>query len=102
MAVNTTSGLIHWVVEGTLIMSTTSEEVKKSRPRDLRKKIALGARSYGGIWFQPSQKVTNLNIYSSAFSIEKMKSMTGGEVVLKKVTILLGVTWSGSFMGKQE
>ena len=30
MAVNTTSGLIHWVVEGTLVMNTTSEEVEES------------------------------------------------------------------------
>ena len=81
MAVNTSSGLIHWVVEGTLIMTTTSEEVKnsKNKPKDLSNKVVLGARSYGGIWFQPSQKVTNLNIYSSSLSIERMKSMTKEE-----------------------
>ena len=32
MAINTKSGLIHWVVEGTLIMATISEEVKNSKP----------------------------------------------------------------------
>ena len=31
MAINTTSGLIHWVVEGNLVMSTTSQEVKNSK-----------------------------------------------------------------------
>ena len=79
MAINTTSGLIHWVVEGNLIMSTTSQEVKnsKNRPKDLSKKIVLGARSYGGVWRAPSHKVTNLNIFSSLVSIEKMKRMTG-------------------------
>ena len=65
MAINTTSGLIHWVVEGNLVMSTTSQEVKnsKNRPKDLSKKIVLCARSNGGVWRAPSHKVTNLNIF---------------------------------------
>ena len=80
MAVNTTSGLIHWVVEGTLVVDGTFVEVNNSnnRPRDLSKKLLLGVRSYGGSWFAISQKVTNLNIYASPLSIEKMKSMTRG------------------------
>ena len=81
MAVNTTSGLINWVVDGTLVMTTMSEEVKrtKSRPRDLSKRLVLGTRSIGGVWFAPSHKVTNVNIFSSALSIERMKRLTGGE-----------------------
>ena len=81
MAINATSGLIHWVVEGTLVMNTTSEEVKKtkSRPKDLSKKLVLGARSYAGVWRAKSDKVTNLNIFSYTLPIEKMKSMTEGE-----------------------
>ena len=84
MAINTSSGLIHWVVEGTLVMTTTSEEVKRSntRPKDLSKKLILGARSNSGVWLAPSSKVTNLNIFSSALSIEKMKRMTGDESCL--------------------
>ena len=80
MAINTTSGLIHWVVEGTHVLTTTSEEVKnsKSRPRDLSRKLVLGARSYAGVWKASSSKVTNLNIFSSPLSIEEMKSMTKG------------------------
>ena len=86
LALNISSGLIHWVVEGTLIMTTTSEEVKnsKNKPKDLSNKVVLGARSYGGIWFQPSQKVTNLNIYSSSLSIERMKSMTKEESCIEE------------------
>ena len=60
MTVNTTSGFIQWVVEGTLVLTTTSEEVKesKSKPKDLSKKLVLGARSYGGrIWVAPTHKV---------------------------------------------
>ena len=46
VAINTTSGSIQWVVEGTLLMNTTSEEVKNSKnhPRNLGKKIILGSR----------------------------------------------------------
>ena len=78
MAINTTSGLIQWVVEGTLVMNITSEEVKnsKNKPTGLSKKLILGARSYGGVWKAPSQRVTNINIFSSPLSIEKMKDMT--------------------------
>ena len=78
MAINTTSGLSHWVVEGTLVMSNISEEVKNSRnrPRDLKGKLILGARSYSGLWQAASSKVTNLNIFSSALSIEKMTRTT--------------------------
>ena len=86
MAINTKSGLIHWVVEGTLIMATISEEVKnsKNRPKDLSRKIVLGGRSYKGGWVATSNKVTNLNIFSSALSIEKMKRMTEGESCLEE------------------
>ena len=80
MAVNATSGLINWVVEGTLVFSSEFEEMKnsKSQPKDLGKKIVLGAESYGGSWFAAPEKVTNLNIFSSLLSLEKMKSMTKG------------------------
>ena len=81
LAVNATSGLIHWVVEGILVLTTTSMELKnnsKSRPKDLSRKLLLGAKSYGGTWFALTQKVTNLNIYSSPLPVEKMESMTMG------------------------
>ena len=81
VAVNTTSGLIHWVVEGTLVLTTISEQVKKSngRPKDLSRKLLLGGRAFSGGWVATSSKVTNLNIFSSALSKEKMKSLTRGE-----------------------
>ena len=81
MAVNSTSGSIHWVVEGTLVLNTISEEVKssKSRPKDFSRKLVWGAWPYSGVWRTPSGKVTNLNVFSSPLAIEKMKSMTRGE-----------------------
>ena len=67
MAVNTTSGLIHWVVDGTLVLSEKFAEVKesKNRPKDLSRKLVLGASLYVGSWFASTVEVTNLNIYSS-------------------------------------
>ena len=80
IAVNTTSGLIHWVVEGTLVVSREFVEIKKlnSPPRDLSEKLVLGASLYGGSWFAATMKVTNLGIFSSLLPIEKMQSMTRG------------------------
>ena len=78
MAVNTTSGLIHWVVDGTLVLDGDFVQMKnpKSRPRDLSRKLVLGAQSYGGSWKAATQKVTNLEVFSSPLPIEKMKTMT--------------------------
>ena len=94
MAINTTSGLIHWVAEGFLVLDIKSEEMRTSPPRDLTEKIVLGASSYGGYWFAESIKVTNLNFFSSFLSIKKMEEMT--RAVLMRGTILPGKTWSGS------
>ena len=46
-----TTGLIYWVVDGFLVMTTISEEVKgiKKRPKDFSKRLVLGARTIGGI-----------------------------------------------------
>ena len=87
MTINTTSGFIQWVVEGTLVLTTTSEQVKQSeskRPKDLSNRIVLGAQSYGGVWSATIHKVTNLNIFSSALSVEDMKTMTGAEGCIKE------------------
>ena len=67
IAVNITSGLVHWVVEGTLLLDKEFEEVKKSKdhPKNLSRRLILGADSYAGSWTARAQKVTNLNIFSS-------------------------------------
>ena len=80
MAINTTSGLIHWVVDGFLVLITNSEEMKDSLDlsKDLTTKLVLGAKFYGGHWHASNHKVTNLNIFSSFLSMEKMESITNG------------------------
>ena len=50
----------------------------KSRPIDLSNKLVLGAFQYGGNWYTRSVRVTNLNVFSSLMSKEKMKSVTKG------------------------
>ena len=83
LAINTTSGFITWVVEGVLILNTTSDELSnsKSRPKDLGKKIVLGVKSYVGSWRAYNTRVTNVNIFSSYLSVERMQRMTeGGEL----------------------
>ena len=79
-AVNTTSGLIQWVVDGSLVLDKVFLEMKNPMdgPGDLNRMLVLGAKLYGGTWWATAQKVTNLDIFSSAFSIKKMKSMTKG------------------------
>ena len=69
IAVNITTGFISWVVEGTLIMSRDFVEIRNSsgRPKDLSKKLVLGARWYGGFWKTTNLKVTKLNIFSSFY-----------------------------------
>ena len=78
MAINTTSGSIDWVVEGTLMMAMIAEDManRTRLPKNLSKNLVLGATEYGGKWFAVSSKVTNLNIFSSSLPIEKMKTMT--------------------------
>ena len=47
--------------------------------------------------------MTNLNIYSSALSVEQMEKKLKKEgVVLRRVNTLLGEIWSGASMGKQD
>ena len=80
LAVNTTSGLIQWVVEGIQLLAKNFEEMKnpENQTRNLGKRLVLGAQLYGESWFATTQKVTNLEIYSTPLSTEKMKSKTKG------------------------
>ena len=78
LAINLSSGLITWVVEGVLVLNTTSDELgnSTSRPENLSRKLVLGARPFAGAWRALSSKVTNVNIFSSSLSVERMQRMT--------------------------
>ena len=55
-----------------------------SQPKNLSNKLVLGARSNGASWRASTQRVTNLNIFSSTLSKEKMKTMTRGGDCMEK------------------
>ena len=78
VAINAKTGLIHFVVEGTLVMTRNLDEVMDPRklPKNLTKRLILGTSSYGEDWYAQSNKVTNVNIFSSALPIQKMISIT--------------------------
>ena len=83
LALNTVSGLVQWVARGELVDNSTFAVIAESKdiPKDLTGKLILGA-SFNTVaqkWNQKVNKVTNLNIFSSALSVEKMQEYTEAE-----------------------
>ena len=80
LAVNTQSGLLQWVLEARLIANVSLEAIRQNAPEhpdDLSGKLLLGGRKRRpDSWSVHSNKVTLLNIFSSAMSIEDMQEMT--------------------------
>ena len=78
MAVNSESGLLQWVVDGTLVENTTVAHFRdaKNKPSDLTGRIVLGGwqneRTQKWILWTSNQ-VTNLNIFSTALTIGEMQ-----------------------------
>ena len=79
MAVNTKSGFMQWVVEGILVENKTVDEVANPTnvPTNLTGKVVLGIYQYE-TWHAVSNKVTNLNIFSTALSVDQMQQRTKG------------------------
>ena len=80
------AGYVAWIVEGVRIISMESDKLKESSklPKNLSGKLILGAVFYAGKWYSVSNKVTNLNIFSSFLSVEDMKSITQGKNCAEK------------------
>ena len=83
MAVDTGSGLVQWVLDGTLVESKVIGEMINSTnvPTDLTGRLVFGAVEYAaGSWMMISNKVANVNVFSSALNVEEMQKRTqGGE-----------------------
>ena len=77
-AVNRTSGLYQVVANGFLVENRIlPQDILTAMPIDLSKKIVLGST---GIYVDPSANmVTNLNIFSTAHTLDDMRQKTGGE-----------------------
>ena len=85
MAVNSESGLLQWVVDGTLVENATVTHVKDNpnKPTDLTGMIVLGAwqECASKKWLLDSwtsNQVSNLNIFSTALTIGLMQQHTRG------------------------
>ena len=83
MAVNSETGLLQWVVDGTLVENVIVDQVKdrKNMPSDISGKIVLGAWQWSGSkkWqARTTNQVTNLNIFSTALTISDMQEITLG------------------------
>ena len=83
MSVDTGTGLIEWVLDGNLVANKVISEMINSTsvPKDLTGRLIFGAVEYSvGRWVVISNKVANVNVFSSALSVEEMQKRTqGGE-----------------------
>ena len=77
LAVQTDTGSLQWVVDGLVVEDTIFEEIHKDMDKQANLRILLGRLKWpSGIWGQLSNKVTALNIFSSAIPLEEMQKMT--------------------------
>ena len=83
MAIDRTYGSIDWVIEGNQVLKSKNVTDLKKIPKNLSNKLVLGASSYGEDWYAQSNKVTNVNIFSSTLPTEEMKTMTQGPDLAK-------------------
>ena len=74
VAYNFTSGLYQMVVDGIFVRNYTRPVGKI--PTDLSGKISHGERQLYGGWVPVNHKLTNMNIYSTAHSVEVMRQNT--------------------------
>ena len=102
--------MIEWVLDGEVMVSTNmsenlrvpSEEAERNRPSNLSGKILLGVIETPSGWVSPGNKVTNLNIFSSALPLETMIRITkpGGENCGKKGDFLQWENMKWSLYGQ--
>ena len=81
LALKTLSGSVQWVARGELVDNGTLPGISKNVPTNLSSKVILGTfYKTADSWWEPSSnKVTKLEIFSSALTVEKMLKYTKGE-----------------------
>ena len=81
LALDTLSGNVVWVARGELVDNTTFARITNKVPTDLTGKVILGAlyNTQKEMWQQNSNKLTKVEIFSSALTIEKMIEYTKGD-----------------------
>ena len=78
MAVNSTSGIVKWVVNGNLVDNSTNDIFKDSKiSAKLSHNLILGAYQLPSkSWQVYSNKVTNINVFTNMLSVPIMQIMT--------------------------
>ena len=80
VALSVSSGSVKLVVNGILVHDTTSYALMKAKerfPANLIRKVVIGAvRKSNGGWTSINHKVTDINVFSSALSVELMTNKT--------------------------
>ena len=81
-ALDTVTGHMLVVVNGHIIIDQVIEEFINSvnqKPKSLEGRLTLFKTFYSGFWFLSRQRMTNLNVYVSALTADKMIDLTSGE-----------------------
>ena len=68
LSLNTVTGSVQWVARGELVDNSTIHEITSNVPTDLKEKVKL----------ENFYKLANLEIYSSALTVETMQEYTRG------------------------
>ena len=80
-ALNTITGHVLAVVNGHIIINQVVTEFinTNEKPKSLQGKLSIFKSFYSGFWYQSRQRLTNLNVYGSALTLEKLMDLTDGE-----------------------
>ena len=80
LGLDTLSGLLRIVVNGVVMVNEEKDYFRNTtqwKPKTLERKLLL-FKSYISLWYQHRGTISNLNIFSSIMSVEKMVSRTTG------------------------
>ena len=75
MGLDTVSGLLRMVANGVEVVDEERDYFRNTtawKPKSLQGKLVVFKGAVGGLWFQYSSTFSNLDIFSSMLSIEKM------------------------------
>ena len=85
-AISSQRKLLRWVMNGIILEDKTVESIStimKNQPTNLTGKYLIGATRYASGWQPPRHKTSNVNLFASLLSVEKMQDLTrpGGQCV---------------------
>ena len=95
-ALDTATGHMLIVVNGHIIIDQVIEEFINSvnqKPKTLEGRLSLFNNFASGMWIQSRQRLTNLNVYASAMTIDEMTDLPMEMGVQRKGTICPGKNW---------